>query len=165
MQRSKIRQVALGGTLAAVAVVVMCLGGFIPVATYICPMLCTITQFVVLRFCGKRIAWSWYAAVCILTILLCPDKEAALVFLALGYYPLVKQCLERCALSVILKVLYFNLSLAAAYAALIYVLGMQEIVAENKEFGLIGMAVLLAMGNLTFFMLDKFLSILSGKLR
>ena len=165
MQRSKIRQVALGGTLAAVAVVIMCLGGFIPVATYICPMLCTITQFVVLRFCGKRIAWSWYVAVCILTLLLCPDKEAAVVFLALGYYPLVKQCLERCALSVILKVLYFNLSITAAYAALIYVLGMQEIVAENKEFGLIGLAVLLAMGNLTFFLLDKFLSILSGKLR
>ena len=34
------RQMALGGMLTAVAVVIMCMGSIIPVNTYICPVLC-----------------------------------------------------------------------------------------------------------------------------
>ena len=40
--------VALGGVLAALAVVVMSLGTIIPVATYICPMVCMLLAQVVL---------------------------------------------------------------------------------------------------------------------
>ena len=39
-RRSPAFAVALGGMLAALAVVIMCLGGLIPVATFVCPMLC-----------------------------------------------------------------------------------------------------------------------------
>ena len=165
MQRNEVKRIVLGGMLAAVAVVIMCLGGFIPVATYICPMLCCLTQFIVYRFCGKRIAWSWYAVVSILTLLLCPDKEAALVFLALGYYPLIKPMIDRSKLRAVLKVLFFNASILIAYGILIYLMGMEEIAAENMEFGLIGLVVILLLGNVTFFLLDRFLVILSGKLR
>ena len=86
MQNNHTKAVALGGVLAAVAVVIMSLGGMIPIATYVCPMLCAITQFVVIRFCGKRIAWIWFCVVSVLSLLLGPDKEAVMVFLAVGYY-------------------------------------------------------------------------------
>ena len=36
----KSRQMALGGLLTAVSVVIMSLGSLIPVNTYICPVLC-----------------------------------------------------------------------------------------------------------------------------
>ena len=165
MHRNEIKRIALGGMLAAIAVIIMCLGGFIPVATYICPMLCCMTQFVVLRFCGKRIAWTWYIAVSFLVLFLCPDKEAALVFLVLGYYPLIKPALDHNKFRILLKALFFNISVLLAYGILIYLLGMENIAAENMEFGLIGLAIILLMGNVTFFLLDKFLAILSGKLR
>ena len=165
MRRNEVKRIALGGMLAAVAVVIMCLGGFIPVATYICPMLCCLTQFLVYRFCGKRIAWTWYVAVSVLVLILCPDKEAAMVFLALGYYPLIKPLIDRNKFRAILKFLFFNSSILIVYGVLIYLMGMEDIASENMEFGMIGLGIILLMGNVTFFLLDKLLMILSGKLR
>lgn len=165
MKRNEIRKIALGGLLAAAAVTIMCLGGLIPVATYVCPMLCCLTQFVVLRFCGKRIGWTWFAVVSILSLLLGPDKEAAMVFLAIGYYPLIKPLLDKSKLRLILKLLSFNASVLAAYAVMAWLFGMWDVIAENMEFGLAGLIVILALGNLTFFLLDRLLVIMDRKLR
>ena len=68
---------ALGGILAALTIIIMCLGGLIPVATYVCPLLCAILLQVIFRMFGRRVAWAWYGAVCTLGLLLSPDKEAA----------------------------------------------------------------------------------------
>ena len=87
--------VALGGVLAALAVVVMSMGTIIPVATYVCPMICAVLLQVVFKTCGPRIAWAWYGAVAVLSALMAPDKEAAAVFAFLGYYPIVKPRLDR----------------------------------------------------------------------
>ena len=165
MKRNEIRKIALGGLLAAAAVTIMYLGGLIPVATYVCPMLCCLTQFVVLRFCGKRIGWTWFAVVSILSLLLGPDKEAAMVFLAIGYYPLIKPLLDKSKLRLILKLLFFNASVLAAYAVMAWLFGMWDVIAENMEFGLAGLIVILALGNLTFFLLDRLLVIMDRKLR
>ena len=72
--------IALGGVLAALAVVIMSMGTLIPVATYVCPMLSALILQLVLKTCGRRIAWGWYAVVSILSLLMAPDKEAAAVF-------------------------------------------------------------------------------------
>lgn len=165
MRSNDTKRVALGGVLAAVAVVIMSLGGLIPVATYVCPLLCAMTQFVVLRFCGNRIAWCWFSVVSILVILLSPDKEAAMVFIALGYYPLIKHRFESSKLRIFWKTLYFNISVLFAYFVIIYVLGMQEVAAENNELGMIGLVIILLLGNVTFFLMDRLLTIMARKLR
>lgn len=165
MKRNDIRKIALGGLLAAVAVVIMCLGGLIPVATYVCPMLCSLTLFLVMRFCGRRIGWTWFAVVAMLSLLLSPDKEAAMVFLAIGYYPLVKPKLEKHRFSIVWKFLLFDLAVAVAYAAMAWLLGMEEVIAENMELGMIGLVVILILGNLTFWLLDRLLSMMDRKLR
>ena len=41
--------VALGGVLAALAVVIMCLGTLIPIATYVCPAICMLLVQVVTK--------------------------------------------------------------------------------------------------------------------
>lgn len=165
MQSNNTKKIALGGMLAAVAVVIMCLGGFIPIATYVCPMLCCMTQLIVLRFCGKRMAWTWFAVVSVLGVILSPDKEAAMVFLAIGYYPLIKPYFDRVKLGFLLKLLFFNASVFTIYGFMIYLMGMQEIASENMEFGLIGLSMILVLGNITFLLLDKLLAIMAGKLR
>ena len=81
--KSSAKSIALGGVLAAAAVCIMCLGGLIPVNTYVSPMLCALLLQVILNICGRRIAWAWFFAVAILSLLLCPDREAAGVLLAL----------------------------------------------------------------------------------
>ena len=155
----------MGGMLAAVACVIMLLGGWIPVATYVCPMLCCMAQFMVLRFCGRRIAWTWYIAVCILSLLMGPDKEAAMVFVAVGCYPILKPAFERCRAGVLLKLLFFNVAILLAYLILIHILGMEELLSETMEFGLIGLAAILFLGNVAFLLLDRLLTITGRKLR
>lgn len=150
-------RMALGGVLAALAVVIMSLGGLIPVATYVSPMFCAILLQIVLQSCGVRIAWAWYGAVAILSILLSPDKEAAAVFLFLGYYPIVKPLLDRLPVPLLWKGLLFNGSMGIMYFLLLKIFGMAELNAEFSEMGNIMLIVLLLMGNITFFLLDRLL--------
>jgi len=161
MRNHNAKNMALGGLMAALAVVIMCLGGLIPVATYVCCVLCMILCAVVMRFCGKRVAIVWYVAVSILGLLLGADKEAAALFAVLGYYPVIKFFFEKYRLGVILKFLYFNIVIILFYIVMIYLLGLQNLGEEFHEFGRIGVAIMLVLGNVTFIVLDKLLRIVS----
>lgn len=154
--------VALGGTLAALAVVVMLLGGIIPVGTYCCPILASLLLIPVLDACGTKLAWAWYGAVAILAALLCPDKETAAVFVFFGYYPICKPYLDRLPrpLRRLCKALLFNLSVVVMYALLIYVLGMSALGEEFRQAGAVMLILLLVLGNVTFVLVD----VLAGRL-
>ena len=158
MRKTPASQIAFGGIMAAVAMVIMNLGGLIPVATYVCPMLCMMVLSFVAKMCGNRIGWAWYGAVGILSLLLSPDKEAAAVFVFLGFYPLVKPKLDCRRLSWIWKLVLFNADILAMYALLIYLLGMSRIAAEYREMGVVLTAVMLILGNVTFVLLDRVLT-------
>ena len=158
MRRSEARVIALGGMMAALAVVIMSLGGLIPVATFVCPRLCMMILAFVLKLCGARIGWAWHGAVSILSLLLGPDKEAAAVFAFLGFYPLVKPKLDRSRLGPLRKLLLFNSAILLMYWVLIRLFGMAQIAAEYRELGSIMTAVMLILGNVTFFLLDKVLT-------
>lgn len=149
--------VALGGVLAALAVTAMGLGTLIPVATFVCPLFCMILLQTVLTVCGKRIAWAWYGAVSILALLLAPDKEAAAVFVFLGYYPIVKPRLDKRKLPWLWKALLFNGATLTMYWLLMHLFGMTQITEEFAELGIAMTIVLLVLGNVVFFLLDKLL--------
>ena len=156
-KRTPAANIALGGILAALAVVVMSMGTLIPVATYVCPMLCAILLQIVLRICGRRIAWAWYGAVTLLSLLMAPDKEAAAVFLALGYYPIVKPKLDGLPEKWIWKLLFFNGVILLTYWLLMHLFGFAQVAAEFAEMGGILTVLMLLLGNVTFFLLDKLL--------
>lgn len=154
MKRNSAQKIALGGLMAALAIVIMCLGGLIPFATFVCPMLCCMITKLVLSVCGKRIAWAWYGAVAILSVLMAPDKEAAAVFVFLGYYPIVKPWMDKLKLSWLWKGLLFNCAILLMYWLLIHILGLSEIANDYEEAGTVITIVMLLLGNVTFFMLD-----------
>ncbi len=149
---------ALGGILAALAVGIMSMGTLIPVVTYVCPMLCAILCQMVLRICGSRIAWAWYGAVAMLSLLLAPDKEAAAVFVVLGNYPILKPWMDKRKGKWLWKGLYFNVSVLLLYWLLLKVLGIDQLIREFSEMGTIMTVLLLILGNMTFFLLDRVLS-------
>ena len=149
---------ALGGVLAALAVAVMSLGTLIPIMTYVCPMACVLLLETVRVTCGQRVAWAWYGAVAILGLLLCSDKEAAALFLFLGYYPLVKPKLDGKKLSWLFKGVLFNGSIGLMYFLLLRILGMEALSEEFREMGVLMLVILLVLGNVTFFLLDRLLS-------
>ena len=163
MKQSK--KMALGGIFAALALVIMSMGGLIPVATFACPMFCMMLLHVVNQFCGSRTGWAWYGAVALLSVLLGPDKEAAAVFVFLGYYPILRPALEKLRLKWLWKGLLFNAAILAMYWLLIHLLGMAYIAREYAEMGRVLTAVMLILGNVTFFLLDKLLDKMIRKMQ
>ena len=165
MRRNAAKEIALGGVLAALAVVIMCLGGMIPSATFVCPMMCCLILQLVRKICGDRIAWAWYGAVAILGLLMGPDKEAAAVFVFLGYYPIIKPKFDKSRFKWLWKLLYFNTTIVLMYQLLIHLFGMAQLAEEWQELGIAMTAVMLVLGNVTFILLDKVLERRLGKRR
>ena len=165
MRNQKAKQIALGGLLAAMAVVVMSLGGMIPIATYVCCVICMLLEKNVLMFCGRRIALAWYGAVAVLGVLLGTDKEAAAVFAFIGYYPILKPLFEKIKFAIILKLTYFNVMILTLYWCLIHLLGMNQLASEFGEFGKIGLIILILLGNATFILVDRLLTLFNKKRR
>ena len=128
-------------------------------------MLCAVLLMVVLRTTGSRVAWAWYGAVAILSLLLAPDKEAAAVFVFLGYYPIIKPWMDRRRFAVIWKLVLFNVAILAMYGLLIYVFGLDAISEEFREMGTVMTVVTLLLGNATLFMLDVVLTRLGNRKR
>jgi len=158
MRNNHVKYTALCGVFAGVAITIMCLGGLVPIATYVTPMLCILIAQIILMGCGRRFALTWYAAVSFLALILSPDKEAALLFVFLGAYPCLKQVFERRRLHILWKLLYFNTAIAFLYFLVCTVFGFNDIQNDYLELGAIGLVVFLILGNVTFFLMDRILS-------
>ena len=158
---SKTKQIALCGCFAALAVTVMLLAGVIPVATYCGPVLGAALLSPVLVACGRRLAWVWYVAVAVLTLLLCPDLECSLLFACVGYYPIIRQRLEKIRprpLRLLGKLLVFNLAIGVMAVILGFVLGLEGLMREYLADGLWIFVLTYLLGNCTFLLTDQVLA-------
>lgn len=151
----------------ALGVVLLCLGGIVPLALYACPILASLALLPVRAQCGRRIQWSCYGAIAILGLLLSPDKESASIFACLGFYPLVKPRLD--ALRPVPRQLLCKLALAAVcvgadYAALIFVFRLESVTQELRESAPWLLWLTAAMGLALFFLYDQILTRLPQRL-
>ena len=153
------KQIALGGVLAALAVVILLLGGIIPMGTYLAPMLASLPLIVLLAELPKGLCIGWYAVVAVLGAVLCPDKETAFVFVFLGWYPAAKPALDRLPKlpRFAAKLLIFLIAVSALYALLILVFQLEALVNEARETGIPMLIGLLAVGCVTFLLFDLLL--------
>ena len=161
----KSRKMALTGMLCALAVVVMLLGGLIPLATFCCPALAGLMLIPVFVECGEKLSWCAYAAIAALSLILCPDKEAALLFVFIGYYPILCWRLDQLRsgfVRVIAKLGVFNLAVAAMYALSILVLQMDQILREYQEMGIALTIACLLVGNITLLLYDRLIAIMTA---
>lgn len=159
MKKTPAYRVALCGILGALAVVLMMLGGVIPVAVYCAPLLACLLLVPLLELFSKKLCVGWYLVVSLLALLLSPDKEAALVFCFLGWYPIARSSLNRLpkVLRVFVKLLVFNACVIAMYALMIYVFQMQAIIEEFRTTGLPLLVVMAVLANVVFLVLDLLL--------
>ncbi|MBQ9009361.1 MAG: hypothetical protein IJ088_08540 [Clostridia bacterium] len=162
--RQQSTKAAFCGLMVALSIVIMLAGGIIPIATYAAPMVSAVLLLPILFEYGRKMAFTAYAAVSLISLFLGLDKEAAFFYLFIGYYPIIKFQLDRIPnklLRVGLKLLIFNGSYVLMYAFLGFVLHMDAVVAEFGEMGtamFIGFAVLL---NVCMFLYDRLLYPLS----
>ena len=156
MPRKRTAQLALAAVLSALAVTVMMLGGLIPVATFCCPMLAGFLSIPILYECGTSMALCAYGAAAILSCLLGPDKEAAVLYLFLGWYPVLRPRLQKLRRPVrfLVKLAIFNCAVAMVYGLLLFVLGLDSLKAEFAELGRAMLIVTLILGNGVFFLFD-----------
>ena len=161
----KSRKMALTGMLCALAVVIMMLGGVIPLATFCCPALAGLMLIPVFVECGEKLSWCAYAAIAALSLILCPDKEAALLLAFIGYYPILRWRLDQLRssrLRVVAKLGVFNLAVLAMYALSILVLQMDQILREYQEMGLALTIACLLVGNVTLLLYDRLIAIMTA---
>ena len=71
-------QIALGGMMAALSMVVMMLTGLIPMGEFALPAIAGMFLIPVVTEIGYGAAWLTYGAVALLSLIAAPSKECAL---------------------------------------------------------------------------------------
>lgn len=155
-------KVALGGVIASVAVFIMFTTGLAPFLTYVAPMFAGTLMIIIFTELSFGWAFTTYAAISVLSFLITPDREAALLFIFFfGYYPIVKALIEKLRLKTvqfILKLLCFNVSTILCYLVIINVFGMTEVFDSLSEFGQYSLLIFLGAANVVFVIYDLFLN-------
>lgn len=149
---------ALSGILSALCLLMMFLVGIFPFFLYVFPMICGLIVYMIYYECGLNISVASYFCISILSLLISPDKESALLFVTFfGYYPILKIYLERLRarfIKLMVKFAVFNISVIGTYFILINVFGvvsMEDFVGDSAN-NMIW--AFLAMGNVVFFVYD-----------
>ena len=156
------RKIALCGMMVALGAAVMLLGGVIPVMTFCSPAIAGLTLLPVLSEYGKKWALAAYVAIAALGLMLSPDKESALLFAFLGYYPVAKVGLDRIRsrpLRVIAKLALFNVAIGLMLASIAWVFNMTEVMAEYAEMSTAMLVVFGVIANVTLLLYDRMLGI------
>ena len=155
--RRRTKTLALCGVLAALATALLFLGGVLPFASVACPVLASLVLIPVYAETDWKWGLVWYLAVSLLGLMLAPDKEAAILFVFLGYYPMLRKWFGRLKskpLRWAVKLVYVNLATAAAYALMIFVFRMEAIVQDYVNMRLYLLIGLLLLANLSFVIYD-----------
>ena len=147
---------AIGGIVAALSLVLMISVAIFPFMEYALPAVAgALTIFMVIET-DKKWAFGVYCTVAILGLLLVPNKEVAVMYLAFfGYYPIYKALIESkipAVLCWIIKVLSFAGTMAGSYALMMKFMGIT--IDETEEWGVWAYPILLGMGAVTFIMYD-----------
>ena len=154
MKQSK--QLALAGMFTALQTVLMFLGSVMWIFCYLAPILCGLIMIILKDSVGIKFSLISYAVCCIIGVLFLPDKECVLMYIFFfGYYTLIREHFEKLpkALSVVLKYLLFNVTIAASQLILVYILH----IPFDMGFGVWSVPVFAFLMNFMFFFYERLL--------
>lgn len=158
MKVKKSSQVALGGMASALCLLLMFMTGMVPFATFALPAMAGIVLIVVLVEMGRSTTALVYGAVSLLSLFMCPDKEAAMMFIGFfGFYPLVKDLLDRIRFRLprmAVKFAVFNVAIVVSYWIIINLFGLSDVMEEMGAFGSATLFVTWLMGCGVFVVYD-----------
>ena len=154
----KNRQIAMGGIFSALCVILMFFTGIMPFGTFFLPMVAGAMLLPIVVELGCKPAAAAYVSVSLLSVLIVPDRQAVMVFVAFfGYYPIAKQKLEMLhhrAVEYLCKLLLFNAGMAGGLAIMAYVFGVTQVLEGMGDFGRYTLPIFLAVGNVMFVLYD-----------
>jgi len=158
------RRIAVSGMMVALATAILLMGGVIPAATFAGPALAGLLLIPVLAEGGRRMALGAWLAISALSLMLCADKEAALLFAFLGWYPAIKWTLESKLpgwKSLPVKLLLWNACAGAMAALIFFVFRMDQVITEYREMSRAMLVVFILLANVTLVLYDRLLNIMA----
>lgn len=149
-------KVALGGAIAALGLVFMFMTALIPFGVYAFPTFAGMLLVIIVIEIGYGYAFCVYAATAILSFLLVPDKEAALLYaILLGFYPIIKSLIERIPSKIVqyvIKYIIFNVCVISAFFIAVNLLSIPK--ESYNLFGVYLPAAFLLFVNIYFLIYD-----------
>ncbi len=116
---------------AALGTALLFSAGLLPVMTYAAPLVVAVLLIPIKREYRAKWAWPVWFVTAALSLLLCPDKEAALFYLFLGYYPILKEGFDKIkpgVLRVLVKLLFFVVSIGLMEALIFWLFQMDILI-------------------------------------
>ena len=156
MSNKKLSQkISFCGLTCALAIVLMMFFAMIGVGQYAGPFVATVLLIIVIEEYGAKTALVCYGAISLLGLMVLPDRELALFFVCLGWYPSALEYINK------IPVLVVRIAIKLAiYAAIIFVMykvmavlfGFAEVLTEELVY-FYGFMFVLGAG--VFLILDK----------
>lgn len=144
---------ALGAMLVALSVVLLYIGSVTEILDLsLCAVASLVALFAHIEF-GRRYALTVYSAAVLLSLLILPNKFAALAYAFMALYSIIKSAIDHLGriASWIVKLAYFN-------AGLIFGVLLAKYIFLLPDEGMIAMISLFALGNAAFILFDIALS-------
>lgn len=154
----KAKKTAICGMISALSVVLMLFTTLTPVLMYVVPILTGLVVWLVSQMTDKKWALGVYFSTSFISLIILTDKEAALTYaLFFGYYPLIKDIIEKLpkAVSWLIKIISFNVAAVLIGVAGVFIFGLSG--EEYSEFGKATIPILLSLANIVFVMYDNML--------
>ena len=153
------KQLALAGIFAGLGVVILLLGALLQVLDLSAAALVALLIAVAVLELSPIYPPLIYVATGLLSLVLLPDKLAAVVYLTItGYYPIVKRYFERLPvwLSWVLKFVLFNLALTAPLGVGVWLLSLDLSFTGTRleGYGAFALGAVYLVGNVVFLLFD-----------
>ncbi|MCR5088021.1 MAG: hypothetical protein K6C08_00735 [Oscillospiraceae bacterium] len=110
--KSPALRLAFCSMMAALGVAIMWLSNIIPILSYVSAFLASLVLIPVLYEYGPAFSWMTWVVISILALLICTERDAAFLFLFIGYYPIVKPRIDRIQMKpirIVLKLVLFTM--------------------------------------------------------
>ena len=140
--------------MAALGTAFMLLSYF-PYFTYAVPAISGVLTLVVLIEINGKWPLFTYIVTAVLVFLFAEPEAKFMYILFFGYYPLLKAVIERIRSRVVqylLKFAVFNSAIFIIYGILSSIIGVD--ISEFGQYGIIGIACMLLLANVTFYLYD-----------
>lgn len=150
-------KIAYCGITVALSVITM-LAALIPSFTYLMPAISGLLIWTIADQIDRKWGLLSYGASALLCFMLIPEIEANLFYVFFfGYYPIVKELIERIKpkpLAFVIKLAVFNIAVVIAFQILCQVMNLDEILEGLESFGDMAVYVLWGAANIAFVIYD-----------
>ena len=138
-EMKKTSKIALSAVFAALSVALMALVSIIPNLELALPAISGLFVAVIVIEINKKWALGVWAAVSVLSLIVVPNKEAAIIYAVFfGYYPVLKAVLESKtprAVEYIVKILTFSVVMSLSYFLMVKFMGIDPDLPDFRQVG------------------------------